>query len=417
MFSKVALFALAALACAVQPALAQQDRPPFPDGPGKQIFVAACGGCHDINRARSGYTPDGWRTVMRMMQNFGVALPSKRRAMLTAYLIESFPERERPPAVVIGGAVEAAIKLFPLPTPGSRPHDPLAARDGSIWYTGQMANKLGRLDPATGATREFALPTPRTAPHGLAEDRAGNIWYTGNRAGLVGKLDPRTGRVTEYRMSGAAANGPHTDPHSVAIDRNGMVWFTLQHANMIGRLDPGSGAVRLVKSPTPRSRPYGLAINRDGVPVVALFGSNKIATVDPQSMRIAEHALPNPAARPRRLALGPDGAVWYTDFARGFLGRLNLKTGAHKEWLSPSGAKSRPYGIVFARGAIWYSESFAKPNTIVRFEPSTQKFQSWEIPGGGDIVRNMDVTREGNPVTANSLTNQIGLVEVEVNDR
>ena len=27
------------------------------------------------------------------------------------------------------------------------PHDPLAASDGSLWYSGQMANVLGRLDP------------------------------------------------------------------------------------------------------------------------------------------------------------------------------------------------------------------------------------------------------------------------------
>ena len=43
----------------------------------------------------------------------------------------------------------------------------------------------------------------------------------------------------------------------------------------------------------------------------------------------------------------------------------------------------------------------------------TEKFQSWAIPGGGDIVRNMDVTPDGNPVTANSLTNQVGLVEIK----
>ena len=43
----------------------------------------------------------------------------------------------------------------------------------------------------------------------------------------------------------------------------------------------------------------------------------------------------------------------------------------------------------------------------------TEKFQSWAIPGGGDIVRNMDVTPDGNPVTANSLTNQVGLIEIK----
>jgi virginiamycin B lyase len=41
----------------------------------------------------------------------------------------------------------------------------------------------------------------------------------------------------------------------------------------------------------------------------------------------------------------------------------------------------------------------------VRFDPQTENFQSWAIPGGGDIVRNMDVTLDGNSVIADSLTN------------
>jgi virginiamycin B lyase len=49
---------------------------------------------------------------------------------------------------------------------------------------------------------------------------------------------------------------------------------------------------------------------------------------------------------------------------------------------------------------------------MVRFDPATEKFQTWVIPGGGDIVRNVDVTREGNVATANSLVNQIGVLEL-----
>jgi virginiamycin B lyase len=203
------------------------------------------------------------------------------------------------------------------------------------------------------------------------------------------------------------------DPHTLAIDQNGTVWFTAQNANMIGRVDPKTGEVKLVTAPTPRSRPYGLLINSKGIPVLVLFGTNKIATVDPKTMAIKEYSLPDAASRPRRLALEGDDVVWYADFSRGYLGRYDLATGAHKEWQSPSGPKSEPYGIVFTKGALWYNEAGAKPNTIVRFDPKTEKFQSWAIPGGGDIVRNMDVTPDGNPVTANSLVNQIGLVEVK----
>ena len=113
------------------------------------------------------------------------------------------------------------------------------------------------------------------------------------------------------------------------------------------------------------------------------------------------------------MAITSDDIVWYTDFARGFLGRLEPANGQVAEWQSPSGPKSEPYGIVATKGALWYSESNTKPNTIVRFDPGTEKFQTWVIPGGGDIVRNMDVTPDGNVVTANSLVNQVGLVDIK----
>jgi virginiamycin B lyase len=130
-------------------------------------------------------------------------------------------------------------------------------------------------------------------------------------------------------------------------------------------------------------------------------------------MAIREYLLPDPGARPRRLAVASDNIVYYSDCALGYLGRIDFSTGQVKEWLSPSGPNSRPYGIAFTKGAIWYNESNAKPNTIVRFDPQTEKFQTWAIAGGGDIVRNMDVTPDGNVAITNSLVNQVGLVEIK----
>lgn len=397
-----------ALLIGTPPAFAQQPGADFPEGAGKELVVGTCGGCHDINRLKVGYTPEGWMTVERMMQNMDVAISPEDWPGVTSYLMKSFPERRRPAAAVTEGPGEVDIKLWSVPTLGSRPHDPMAARDGSIWWTGQLANKLGRLDPKNGTIREYTLKTPHTGPHGLAEDRDGNIWFTGNNAGLIGKLDPKTGEVTEYPLPDANAK----DPHTLNFDQSGKLWFTVQQANMVGRLDPANGEIKLVTSPTPKSRPYGLVVNPQGVPVFVEFGTNKIATIDPATMAIREYALPNAASRPRRLAVVGNSVVYYVDFPRGYLGRIDLATGQTKEWPSPSGPKSEPYGIVFTKGAIWYSESAAKPNTIVRFDPQSERFQSWAIPGGGDIVRNMDVTPDGNPVLANSLANQVGLVTI-----
>jgi virginiamycin B lyase len=402
-------FLAAVLLCCASATWSQAATQNFPDGPGKDIVVATCGGCHDINRIRAGYSPAGWNMLQHMMQNMGAPIAPEDWPTVTTYLMKNFPEKPRPPAVVIAGPVQASIKLWDVPTIGSRPHDPLATKDGAIWWAGQLSNKLGRIDPKTGAIREYSLKTPHSGPHGLKEDKAGNIWFTGNVAGLIGKLDPKTGLTTEYKLPSPQAK----DPHTLVFDHDGMLWFSVQQANMVGRLDPKTGEVKLVTSPTPKSRPYGMAVNSKSVVYFVEFGANKVAAIDRKTMAIREYVLPDPGARPRRIAISPDDIIWYTDFARGFLGRLDPATGKVSEWPSPSGPKSEPYGIVFTRGALWYTESFAKPNTIVRFDPKAEKFQSWAIPGGGDIVRNMDVTRDGNPVTANSLANQVGLVEIK----
>src|SRR5438552_5198094 len=96
------------------------------------------------------------------------------------------------------------IKEYEVPTPKSRPHDPALAPDGSLWYTGQGADKLGRLDPKTGEFKEYPLKTPNSGPHGLVADKDGNIWFTAISGGYVGKLNPKTGEIVEYRSADGA---------------------------------------------------------------------------------------------------------------------------------------------------------------------------------------------------------------------
>src|SRR5215510_11292842 len=105
-----------ALLCSSLPARAQEAQPDFPDGPGKEIFVATCGGCHDINRARAGYTATGWNTLQAMMENMGAPVAPEDWPKLTTYLINSFPEKARPPAAIVAGPVEAKIRLWDVPT-------------------------------------------------------------------------------------------------------------------------------------------------------------------------------------------------------------------------------------------------------------------------------------------------------------
>ena len=380
----------------------------LPDGNGKKAVQAYCVQCHDLNTVtRSGYGADGWRNNLNMMINVGSTLPQNEVEPLVQYLSKNFPERQRPPAVVVPGSAKVSITEWVVPTPGSRPHDPLATADGAIWYTGQFANKLGRLDPKTGTIKEFRLPD-KSGPHGLVADKDGNIWYTGNFKATVGKLNPNTGEVTEYFMPNPAAR----DPHTPIFDKNGILWFTVQGGNMVGRLNPQTSELKLVAAPTPKSRPYGMVISSKNIPFFVEFGSNKIASIDPNTMALREYPLPSAESRPRRIAITSDDVIWYSDYSRGYLGRYDPASGRASEWASPGGPQSLPYGIVAIDDVIWYSESGVSPNTIVRFDAKTEKFQTWKIPSGGGVVRNVSLTKDGNIAIACSGVNRIGLVKL-----
>jgi virginiamycin B lyase len=315
-------------------------------------------------------------------------------------------------AASITDAVDVKFDEWMTPSKPAYPHDPAVAPDGSIWYTGQRANVVGRFDPRTQQFKEYPLPTPNSGPHGLQPDKDGNIWYTGNAAGLIGKVDPKTGKITEYKMPNPKAR----DPHTMAFLRDGRMVFTVQAGNFVGTLDPGApnGNIKLVEAPTANARPYGVRLDSKGVPYFDEFNSNHIGSIDPKTMIIREYPLPARGARPRRIAIGKDDTVWYGDYARGYLGHLDPRTGKVEEFKSPGGPESQPYAIdVTPDGAVWYVETGDDvKNMLVRFNPETKKFLTWPIPSGGGTVRNMDVDKAGNLWLAESGVGKIARVTI-----
>jgi cytochrome c5 len=57
----------------------------LPEGQGKEAVAASCNVCHPLlARVGSGYTADGWHTVMRMMVNQGASIPSDQAETMTS---------------------------------------------------------------------------------------------------------------------------------------------------------------------------------------------------------------------------------------------------------------------------------------------------------------------------------------------
>src|ERR1035438_3223451 len=189
----VAAAAVALPAYAAQPA--DPDVNKLPAGPEKAVVAEVCTACHELGRVVHGnYSAAEWSNNVHMMVNAGAALTPDQIDPITNYLVKSFPERPANKFVSVPGPVKVTIKEWELPIPGSRPHDPLAAPDGTMWYTAHMGSYIGHLDPKTGKFDVFKTKTPISGPHGLTMDKDGNIWYTGNFKGYIGKLDVKTGQ-------------------------------------------------------------------------------------------------------------------------------------------------------------------------------------------------------------------------------
>ena len=383
----------------------------LPEGPGKEMVSTTCSTCHALNFITNsfGFTAAEWEDLIGTM----VTLPAGQKTQIVNYLATNFPEKPTTPkARIIPGPVQVTIKEWQAPTLGQRPHDPLWARDGKLWWTGQYASRVGYVDTKTGQTREYVLDTPNSGPHGIVEDAEGNVWYTGINVQEVGKVNPRTGEVTEYKLNNPDARGPHTP----MFDRNGILFFTIQNG-YVGRLNTKSGEMKIVPSPTQAagqpSYPYGIRVDSNNLLWYVDYRQPKLASVNADTMEIKEYTLPRADARPRRIGITADNMIWYADFPMGYIGRLDPKTGQFKEWVSPGGLQSRPYGMDTVGDIVWYSESGVKPNTLVRFDPKTEQFQTWAIPSRGHVVRFIDATPEGNITMALSGINRVALAEVK----
>ncbi len=373
----------------------------LPDGEGKDLVQSLCSTCHtlrNITRSAGFSSAEKWRWLFSTM----ITLPDAEATTMASYLAEQYPEDESRRPKLIEGDVEIVIQEWQVPTLGQRSRDPVEAPDGSIWWTGMWASLVGRLDIETGGMKEYPLP-PSARPHSIVPDSEGYIWYTGNSNATIGKLDPKSGKITEFKTESR-------DPHTAVFHPNGKLYFTAQQAGMMGRLDPSSGELKEIKT---EARPYGIKVGPDGNLWIAHNGTNKIARMHPDTMELTFFDVPDTRTRIRRLDIDSEGIIWFVNSTLGKIGRLDPKTGEIKQWDSPSGSNSHPYALAVIDDVVWYNESAMRPDALVRFDPETEKFQSWAIPTGVGIIRNMWVTKDKNLLIHQTSSNQIGLVKIK----
>jgi hypothetical protein len=92
---RIPIAAAAAALClgVVGPVLAQAPEDLLPAGPGKDVVVRVCTGCHDATQfAYARYTPDGWDNEITKMQSAGAEMTAEEQLAISAYLAKNLPK-------------------------------------------------------------------------------------------------------------------------------------------------------------------------------------------------------------------------------------------------------------------------------------------------------------------------------------
>jgi virginiamycin B lyase len=75
-----------------------------------------------------------------------------------------------------------------------------AGPDGSLWFTEQNADKIGKISPSSGTVTEYVIPIAKVAPNEIAAGPDGNLWFSQTGVSKIGKISPVTGKITEYNI-------------------------------------------------------------------------------------------------------------------------------------------------------------------------------------------------------------------------
>jgi virginiamycin B lyase len=132
-------------------------------------------------------------------------------------------------------AKTGALKIYPTPTPHSRPRRGRVDANDNLWFAEYNGNAIGRFDPKTETITEWKLPTPYSDPYDVVAAANGDVWTGSMLTDRVDRLDPKSGAFVEYLL-------PHeTNIRRVFVDNSATpnaLWVGNNHGAAIIKLEP-----------------------------------------------------------------------------------------------------------------------------------------------------------------------------------
>ena len=175
---------------------------------------------------------------------------------------------------------DRSVVEYPVPNAG-QPNTLKIGSDG-IWFTDQLNDAIGVLDPASGEVEEHKVPSG-AMPTWIELGADGSVWFP--EPSGVGRMD-RHGAFTEWQIVLEKADA-HIE--EISLDPTGHLWFAEKNfggpgpngTNAVRRLDPATNVISEYRVPTLGGTPAGVLANADGTVWVTEFFGNAVALLDP----------------------------------------------------------------------------------------------------------------------------------------
>src|SRR5262245_60293851 len=158
---------------------------------------------------------------------------------------------------------------YPLPNPQDAPVAIAAAADGTIWFTIDRADAIGRV--RDGRLERLPIPGRNFEPLGLAIAGDGSAWYTDSAAGAVVRI-AASGEATKFALEGTIIRLGR-----LAMAPDGSAWFADSTGYGITQLQ--NGAFKRHETATADDGPYGVAVGADGTVWASLQRTSKLLRI------------------------------------------------------------------------------------------------------------------------------------------
>lgn len=308
------------------------------------------------------------------------------------------------------------IREYALPTENSVPYGIGIDSKGRVWYTAQLANQIGFLDPDTGEIREYKIPSAAALPKSdwkydpvkkeapkpedtynifsvgspgeLLVDSRDRIWFVQNLGNRVTMFDPETEKFIEYEVP-----TPGSQPYSLAVDGDQNIWFIERNANKIGKLDIKAGKIFEYPLKGERHRLSSIAVDNEQNIWVTDIADNSVARFIPSKGTLKRYPVYERVSQPQGGVIGGDGNLWFILAKARKIAMLETRTGKISYSLLPSYNSVAQDIALDASGKVWYVDSFR--NKAGFFNPQGPQLREWDIPTFNSQPMQIAIDRAG----------------------